>query len=601
MKNKLIIILLALYGNFCFSNNINELFEKLKKSESTVENNKLIKEIEQLKLSDSLKAELSFYKAKTLYMESKYNDALISFNKSSDAFKKLNYKNRVLENKIFISQIYRRNEKYDESLKLLVEIEKEKEFFNDKSELYFYLSVIYFDFIEIKKSLEFANLAQEEALKNNNKTSLAKVYNMFSVVYHFNKDIPKALEYSQKSLKLAVEQKNYLQTILMFNNIGYLYTEQGKYSESLKTLSKAQDYFKYTKNDYLFYFNAVLTAKNKYKLGDYDEALKLTNDVIIQTQELKLHEVLAIAYINKADIFNSKKQYADAEKFYKDAYELGKSNNKTDIVVEALDKLIALSKKTNQLAKNITFLNLKIELNEKIYKSEKEKELKIIDVKNNIAKYELELQNKNKQIELLNLKSTQQNYQFIMLLLVVFGLSLFIYRQKKINRITKSNAEYLEEINNLKEIALTKKINFSSNQITEFAIQIQDQNKHFQNFKDRLGKVIKSIENQENVNEVKKIIYDINNVIELNNDKIKLNTEISNVTDDFLFKLKEQFPDLNEKEIQILTYLRMNYETKQIASILSITNQSVNNYRASIRKKLNLSKTDNLIQFLKDL
>ena len=601
LKNIAHIIIITLISNLIFSNTPKELFKKLNISESTVENNRIINELEQLSLNDSLKAELLFYRAKTLYMESKYKEALILFEKSSNAFKNLNYKTRGLENKIFISQIYRRNEKYDESLKLLVEIEKEKDFFKDKSELYFYLCVIYFDFVEIKKSLEYADLAQKEAIKNNNKTSLAKVYNMYSVIYHFNEDTLKALSYSEKSLKIAIAQKNYLQTILMYNNIGYLHTELGNYSESLEALNKAQKHFKYTKNDYLFYFNAVLKAKNKFKLGDLETSLKLTNEVINQTKKLKLHEVLAIAYINKGDINNSKKLFSDTEKFYMNAYELAIKNNKTELMVEALDKLILLSKKTNQPNKEIKFLNLKIELNEKLFQSEKEKELKLIDIKNNIAKYELELQNKNKQIELLNLKNTKQNYQFVLLILLIFGLSLFIYRQKKINRITEANAKYVQEINKLKETSLKKKITFSSNQITEFAMQIQDQNNHFQNLKDRLNLLTKKTDNHENTNEIKKIIYDINNVIEMNNDKIKLNTEIDNATENFLYKLKQKHPDINEKETQILIYLRLNYQTKQIASILGLTNQTVNNYRFSIRKKINLNKDDNLIDYLKNL
>jgi len=602
MKNINALVLICLLLNTkMFSNDEKIFFNKLKKSESTIENNKIIKVLEKKELNDSLKAELLFYKSKTLYMESKYDEALKLFNQTLKKFKNLNYKNRIIESKIFISQIYRRNEKYDESLKLLLEIEKEKNLIKDKSELYFYLSVIYFDFIEIKKSLEYANLAKDEAIKNKNKTSLAKIFNIFSVIYNFNNEGIKAIEFSKKSLALSIEQKNYLQTILMFNNIGYLYTEQGKYLESLKILSKAQEYFKYTKNDYLFYFNAILKAKNKYKLGDFEGSLKLTNEVIIKTQELKLHEVLAIAYLNKGDILFSKNNFNDAEIYYRKGLELGEKNNKTDIIIESIDKLISLSKKTNQNIKQIEFLNLKIRLKDKIFKSEKEKELKLIDVKNNIAKYELELQNKNKQIELLNVKSSKKNYQFILLISLVLGLTIFIIRQKKINRITKSNAEYLQEINKLKEASLKKKIDFSSNQITEFAIQIQDQNKNFQNIKKKLSLFINYLESNEKVNEIKNIIYDINNVIEMNNDKIKLNTEIDNATDNFLFNLKQKHPDINEKETQILIYLRLNYQTKQIASILNLTNQTINNYRFSIRKKMNLDKDENLNEYLKNI
>jgi len=68
-----------------------------------------------------------------------------------------------------------------------------------------------------------------------------------------------------------------------------------------------------------------------------------------------------------------------------------------------------------------------------------------------------------------------------------------------------------------------------------------------------------------------------------------------------LFNLNSKYPDLNEKEIQIISYLRLNYKSKQIAELLNINPQTVNNYRASIRSKFNLKKHEKLNEFLKNL
>ena len=51
---------------------------------------------------------------------------------------------------------------------------------------------------------------------------------------------------------------------------------------------------------------------------------------------------------------------------------------------------------------------------------------------------------------------------------------------------------------------------------------------------------------------------------------------------------------LTEKEIVICRLLLLNLTSKQISQKMDITVQSVNNYRASVRKKMELKSGENL-------
>lgn len=598
MKTILYLTFLFLVSNV-YSNQEIELFKQLRKSESTFTNKEIIKKLESRQLNDSLTTELSFYKAKTLYMESNFTEALTLFKKTEVEFAKQKLQERVIETKVYGARTLKKMGKLDEALKILLSIESAK--IKDKSEIYFTLSIVYYDFVEINKAIIYAQKAEEEALKNNNLSTLAQVYNMFSVIYNSNNDNEKGILFCKKSLALSIRLKNYMQIVLMHNNLSYFYSQQKNYKEALVILEQAKKYFQYTNSDYLQNYNAILTAKNKFKLGAIEEALDISNHTIQETEQKGLNEILAIALILNGDIYFSKNNPLEAEHYFQKAYTIASKNFNFDAEQEALEKLIQVTETTKQYEKNISFLKQLMELKEKIFKSEKEKELKLLEIKNNIAKYEKEIKYKNQQIEVLNLKNIKNNYQFLALGILVLGLIFFIYRQKKINAITEANAKYIEEINELKQKTLENKVSFTSNQIVEFAIQIQDQNKLFQDFKTKLSQLLTKLNDKEKTTAVKNLLFDLNTAIEHNNDKIKLNTEIDKATDEFLFNLKEKHPDLNEKEIQILSYLRMNYQTKQIASLLSITNQSVNNYRFSIRKKLNLTKEESLQDYLKTI
>ena len=75
-----------------------------------------------------------------------------------------------------------------------------------------------------------------------------------------------------------------------------------------------------------------------------------------------------------------------------------------------------------------------------------------------------------------------------------------------------------------------------------------------------------------------------------------------NVHEEFYQNLKKKFPDLTPAEIKLAAFLRLNMNTKEIASI---TNQSVNSLetaRYRLRKKLGITNQEvNLVNFLLDI
>jgi len=63
-------------------------------------------------------------------------------------------------------------------------------------------------------------------------------------------------------------------------------------------------------------------------------------------------------------------------------------------------------------------------------------------------------------------------------------------------------------------------------------------------------------------------------------------------------RLYEKYPELTSYEQQICAFLRMNLYTKEIASITGRSEKSIEVTRSRIRKKLDLSRKDNLSNFL---
>jgi len=75
-------------------------------------------------------------------------------------------------------------------------------------------------------------------------------------------------------------------------------------------------------------------------------------------------------------------------------------------------------------------------------------------------------------------------------------------------------------------------------------------------------------------------------------------TRFENVYESFYLKLNQMFPGLTPNEKKLCALLRLNLSSKDIASLIFQNPQSVDMARYRLRKKLNLTQDENLIDFL---
>jgi len=68
--------------------------------------------------------------------------------------------------------------------------------------------------------------------------------------------------------------------------------------------------------------------------------------------------------------------------------------------------------------------------------------------------------------------------------------------------------------------------------------------------------------------------------------------------DNFMQRLKTSFPELTPRDMRLCAYLRMNFNTKEIAPLLGISVRGVEDTRYRIRKKLQLPSDTNITAFI---
>jgi len=94
------------------------------------------------------------------------------------------------------------------------------------------------------------------------------------------------------------------------------------------------------------------------------------------------------------------------------------------------------------------------------------------------------------------------------------------------------------------------------------------------------------------------ILNKIDNNISSSDDWKLFEINFERAHEQFLKKIKDDFPGLTPKDLRLCAYLRMNLSSKEIAPLLGISVRGVENHRYRLRKKIGLEHDDNLIDLI---
>ena len=100
---------------------------------------------------------------------------------------------------------------------------------------------------------------------------------------------------------------------------------------------------------------------------------------------------------------------------------------------------------------------------------------------------------------------------------------------------------------------------------------------------------------------VKKVIKKINNHLIDKEDWLTFQLHFSNSHAQFFQNLREKHSDLSSNEIKLSAYLKLNLSSKEIASLMNVAITSVEQSRYRLRKKFNLDKDENLINYIQKI
>lgn len=189
--------------------------------------------------------------------------------------------------------------------------------------------------------------------------------------------------------------------------------------------------------------------------------------------------------------------------------------------------------------------------------------------------------------------------------LIAFILVPLIQRKKhkteKIS-ITESKEKELkikdEEIDRLYNEKLQTELDLKNDQLTTITMQLMKNNEFIQQVQDRIGATLDEGGSKQ---ELRNIINTIEKELSQKDSWDQFAYHFDQVHGNYLEKLYESNIHLSPREIKLAAFLRMNMSSKEISKLLNITTRGVELARYRLRKKLNLTREQNLVEYLIDL
>jgi DNA-binding CsgD family transcriptional regulator/ligand-binding sensor domain-containing protein len=168
-------------------------------------------------------------------------------------------------------------------------------------------------------------------------------------------------------------------------------------------------------------------------------------------------------------------------------------------------------------------------------------------------------------------------------------------KDETIDQISKQSNS---EIDRLMSEKYKTEIDLKNEQLTTTTMHLLNASDFLQNVKNRILGFIQQGGNRKELNQ---IVKEIDENLSDHNSWDQFAYHFDQVHSGYLKKLSGNNVNLSPREIKLASFLRMNMSSKEISKLLNISDRGVELARYRLRKKLKLSRDQNLVEYLIDL
>ncbi|MDO6800817.1 tetratricopeptide repeat protein [Wenyingzhuangia sp. 1_MG-2023] len=423
---------------------------------------------------------------------------------------------------------------------------------------------------------------------------LAVIYNELGVLYGIYGKSKKAIEYKKIALqyvkKSLVSNKENSQSLgKAYYSLAVQYRKAKEYKQSLMYL------------DSCFYGNK---NKNPYVLAEkgivytYQNRLKEAEVCLLAAKQLLEKEskhYLVIVYSSLGDLYVEKKQLEKAIYYYnKSLNRITVYKSHTDLQTDVLRKIGNLYRQKNELKKAYACLKQSTQIADSLFSMRSKNNTQLFEIKNKYKERLIKKEAYISQQEHVIEKKKRIFSQLLFVIAIVFFAFLAVlflfYHKAKVRRVKEEQEHKGIKIKHEKE-KLDVILETKSKELTVSTLQLIEKDKNI----NRLLEILKKKMPDSYRKLHREMMNGSNDLWE------RFNLRFTEVNAGFYERLSEKYPLLTPTEQKHCALIKLKFDSKEMASLLNISVNSVHISRHRIRKKMELQRDDDLSNYIANI
>ncbi|WP_066218888.1 tetratricopeptide repeat protein [Formosa haliotis] len=463
------------------------------------------------------------------------------------------------------------------------------------------LSFLYAHNVNYGKSYDGYWNALLLADKSNDSVSIASIYNQLGWLYSFYKRDNEALKYFNKAIaidkKLKVDPIDYNTNLRSdYFSIAVFHRDNDQFELARKYLDSSNIYHLKITSQTPYFANSEL-GYILCKEGNYTEGLKL-----LKISESYFEEsdpsYLTMIYYLLGEVYRDLNDFDLSELYLKKSLEFGEKyhthSNYAPRNYQALSELYRANNKFKDAYKALLKAN---ELNNNIFGGRSENNQHLLEIKDDfrVEKQKQDALLKEKRLAELEHEDKIWLLKTVLLIVVVLFISLFAALFVRNLRIKHKS----EKLNLRKQQDIERKrqndiLELKNKQLAASALQLIEKDEFLETINSKLSKQ----DTQIDTNVIKRMVKSIQGNTASNWKEFE--ARFTNINQSFYANITEKFPKLSQTDQKLCALIKLNFSSKEMASILGISVESVHTSRYRLRKKLGLERNDNLTDFINE-
>lgn len=429
----------------------------------------------------------------------------------------------------------------------------------------------------------------------------ASVYNNFGI--YSNLPGEEKLMYLQKALKINKHRKDTLYQLYNYINIGKVYFNTiSNMDSALIYFNKGYELSRLSQSPSILAViltnKACISAEHYHDTAEgirlLKEAIKIAPEEWIYNVSLK-HNLLTLYF--KSNLIDSAMYYYNK---IKDQYHLQPQNE-----FEVYRLLAEYHFTSGNTAKGFAYINKSDSVKDHLRSRNTENLLSFLQIE-----HEAKIQ--DEKVNTLNAEIHRGNIiRILMASLLILTTAFFfilMHLQKQKNKKKreliiqkKQNTEAELRNSELQRQFLNDELKFTNKELSSFAASIVKNSDHLNDFKVRIDELLK----EKDLRKMKRSLSDLKmQLIQLfNNDEQRKEfiERSRKINHSLIFYLKSTFPQLSDKDINLMILLLLKFNSKEIATLYNIETSSIGKKRYRLRQKIGLTDRESFEEFFDKL